>query len=62
MESDMVVMEYKIINHPLGILESEWSFRPDGLFFEGAMITFQFTVGVDRELHPMQGIQNNIFG
>ena len=44
MEPDMVVMMNKIANHPLGILECERSFRPDGLFFEGAMITFQFTV------------------
>jgi len=40
----MVVIMNKIANHPLGILECERSFRPDGLFFEGAMITFQFTV------------------
>jgi hypothetical protein len=46
MEPDMVVMVDKIANYPLGSLDSERGFRPDSLFFEGAMITFQFTVAL----------------
>jgi hypothetical protein len=36
----------KVPNDALGIFEGQRSFRPDGLFFEGAVITFQFTVAL----------------
>jgi len=45
-EPDMVVMVDKITNHPLGIFECQWGFGPDGLFFEGAVITFQFAIAL----------------
>jgi hypothetical protein len=44
MKPDVVVMVDKVPNDALGIFEGQRSFRPDGLFFEGAVITFQFTV------------------
>ena len=62
MEPDIVVMVDKITDDSLGILECQRSFRPDGLFFEGAVIAFQFTICTGRELHPMQSMQNNISG
>lgn len=62
MEPDVIVMVDKITYNALSIFECKRGFRPDSLFFKGAVITFQFAIGTGRELHPMQSMQNNISG
>ena len=46
MEPNLVVMVDKITHDALGILECQRGFRPDSLFFEGAVIAFQFAIAL----------------
>jgi hypothetical protein len=46
LDPNLVVMVDKITNHPLGIFKCEWGFGPDGLFFEGSVVTFQFAIAL----------------
>jgi len=56
-----VVMVNEVLDKSSAILLGKRATRPETIDFETLVPSLDFTVGMGRELHPMQRIQNGIF-
>jgi hypothetical protein len=56
-----VVVVNEALDKSSGILLGKRAARPEAISFEALVPAFDFPVGMGRELHPMQRIQNGIF-
>ena len=61
MQTHGVVMVNEALDESSSILLGKRAARPEAISFEALVPAFDFPVGMGRELHPMQRIQNGIF-
>jgi hypothetical protein len=61
MQPHGVVMVNEAFNKSCGIRLGKRATRPEAISFKALVPAFDFPVGIGRELHPMQRIQNGIF-
>jgi len=54
-------MVNEVLDKSSAILLGKRATRPETIDFETLVPSLDFTVGMGRELHPMQRIQNGIF-
>jgi hypothetical protein len=61
MQPNGVVVVNKALDNSSGILLGKRAAKPEAISFEALVPAFDFPVGMGRELHPMQSVQNCIF-